>query len=75
VVFQADGPEDGGVRRLAALVVAPTLAPAAISAALRTAIDPVFLPRPLRRVAALPRNETGKLPRAELLRLLDAAGD
>jgi acyl-coenzyme A synthetase/AMP-(fatty) acid ligase len=33
-------------------------------------VDPVFLPRPLRLVDALPRNETGKLPRAALLRLL-----
>ena len=33
---------------------------------LRRSIDPVFLPRPLRKVAALPRNGTGKLPRAEL---------
>jgi acyl-coenzyme A synthetase/AMP-(fatty) acid ligase len=30
----------------------------------------VFLPRRLRLVDALPRNETGKLPRAALLRLL-----
>ncbi|TAM12673.1 MAG: AMP-ligase, partial [Rhodanobacter sp.] len=59
-----------GVHRVAALVVAPTLDEAAILAALRDAIDPVFLPRPLRRVAALPRNETGKLPRAALLALL-----
>ena len=42
----------------------------AILAALRQGIDPVFLPRPLKRVTALPRSETGKLPRAELLQLL-----
>jgi len=30
----------------------------------------VFLPRPLLRVDALPRNETGKLPRDALLALL-----
>jgi len=30
----------------------------------------VFLPRPLRLVASLPRNETGKLPRAALAALL-----
>jgi acyl-coenzyme A synthetase/AMP-(fatty) acid ligase len=35
-------------------------------AALREHVDPVFLPRPLRLVDALPRNETGKLPRAAL---------
>ena len=37
---------------------------------IQDAIDPVFLPRPLRLVEALPRNETGKLPRAALLDLL-----
>ena len=34
------------------------------------AVDAAFLPRPLRKVAALPRNETGKLPRAALLESL-----
>jgi acyl-coenzyme A synthetase/AMP-(fatty) acid ligase len=59
-----------GVRRLAAAVVAPGMDGAAIQAALRLAVDPVFLPRPLRLVAGLPRNETGKLPRESLLALL-----
>lgn len=71
VVFQLDG-EGDGVRRVAALAVAPTLDESAILAALRRAIDPVFLPRPLRCVAALPRNETGKLPRHVLAALLQA---
>ena len=35
--------------------------------ALRDRVDPVFLPRPFHLVASLPRNETGKLPRARLL--------
>ena len=39
---------------------------------LRQHLDPVFLPRPLRRVAALPRNETGKLPRQALEAMLHA---
>ena len=69
VVFQLDD-DARGVRRIAALAVAPDLDEAAILAALRTVIDPVFLPRPLRRVDALPRNETGKLPRDALLALL-----
>jgi acyl-coenzyme A synthetase/AMP-(fatty) acid ligase len=43
-----------------------------VMAALRDAMDPVFLPRPLRLVAELPRNETGKLPRAQLMALLAA---
>jgi acyl-coenzyme A synthetase/AMP-(fatty) acid ligase len=59
------------VNRLAALAVAPGLDESVILEALRQAIDPVFLPRPLKRVDTLPRNETGKLPRAALLALLD----
>jgi acyl-coenzyme A synthetase/AMP-(fatty) acid ligase len=59
------------VHRIAALAVAPGLDEHAILDALRLAIDPLFLPRPLRLVAALPRNETGKLPRAALIALLN----
>lgn len=70
VVFQLDEADAGGVRRIAALAVAPTLTEAAILDALRAAVDPVFLPRRLRLVDVLPRNETGKLPRAALLALL-----
>jgi acyl-coenzyme A synthetase/AMP-(fatty) acid ligase len=51
-----------GVRRLIVLVVAPDLTPAALVQALRERIDPVFLPRPLLFVDALPRNAAGKLP-------------
>jgi len=64
----------GEVARVAALVVAPTRSEAEILDALRAGVDPAFLPRPLRKVAALPRNETGKLPRAELLELLRHGG-
>ena len=73
VVFQLDA-DDGAVRRIAALAVAPRLEEAEILRALRAGIDPVFLPRPLRRVDALPRNETGKLPRDLLLQLLRGNG-
>ena len=72
VVFQLDASDAGGVRRIAALAVAPDIDEAGILRALRRGIDPVFLPRPLRRVAALPRNETGKLPHAALVQLLQA---
>jgi acyl-coenzyme A synthetase/AMP-(fatty) acid ligase len=70
IVFQLDEPGEGGVRRIAALAVAPSLDEHEILAALRRTIDPVFLPRPLRRVPTLPRNETGKLPRELLGALL-----
>lgn len=72
VVFQLDEEDAIGVRRIAALVVAPGLEESAILHTLRQHLDPVFLPRPLRRVAALPRNETGKLPRDALQALLHA---
>lgn len=67
VVFQMDDTDAIGVRRIAALAVAPGLDAGAILDALRCEIDPVFLPRPLKLVDALPRSETGKLPRAALL--------
>ncbi|WP_042701154.1 AMP-binding protein [Azospirillum sp. B506] len=62
---------DSGTTRLAALVVAPSLTAETLLARLRERIDPIFLPRPLRFVDALPRNPTGKLPREALLRMLD----
>ena len=67
VVFQMDDVDAMGIRRIAALAVAPGLEASAILDALRREIDPVFLPRPLKLVEALPRSETGKLPRAALL--------
>ncbi len=70
VVMQLADADTLGVHRIAALAVAPGLDEQRILDALRHAIDPVFLPRPLRLVEALPRNETGKLPRAALLELL-----
>jgi acyl-coenzyme A synthetase/AMP-(fatty) acid ligase len=65
-------PDETGtaVTRLIAFVVAPDKAAEHILSALRTVIDPVFLPRPLHLVPHLPRNETGKLTREALLGLL-----
>ena len=57
------------VTRLTAYVVAPGLTPRSLMAALRRRVDAAFLPRPLHFVEALPRNETGKLPRASLVEL------
>jgi len=66
-------PEKNGraVSRLTGLVVAPQLSEQEILDCLASEMDPVFLPRPLYRVDALPRNETGKLPRSSLLQLLE----
>jgi acyl-coenzyme A synthetase/AMP-(fatty) acid ligase len=67
--------ENGREPRLAAFVVAPGHRREEILESLRSRIDPVFLPRPLRLVEALPRNATGKLPRGNLLRLLQETGE
>lgn len=70
VFFEA--PVDGqqSVSRLCALVVAPELSREEILERLKKQIDLVYLPRPLYQVAQLPRTESGKLPRHELLKLL-----
>jgi len=70
VALQLDEEDGSGVRRIAALVVAPGRSESALLEDLRHAVDPVFLPRPFRRVDALPRNETGKLARAAVLEAL-----
>jgi acyl-coenzyme A synthetase/AMP-(fatty) acid ligase len=71
-VFFAPDERDTGNTRLIAFVVAPEHSTAQILSALRNAIDPVFVPRPLYRVASLPRNETGKLTRESLQGLVRA---
>lgn len=70
VVFQPDATASGAVRRVAALVVAPSLTPDAITDQLARSVDPAFIPRPLVILPRLPRNDVGKLPRAELLAAL-----
>ena len=62
------------VERVAACFVSRSLSAAELWARLACEIDPVFMPRPLRRVSALPRNELGKLARAELLAVLAGQG-
>jgi len=81
LLLSIDGVEDGAIflpdteatatrePRLIALIVAPACSAAEVLAKLRTKVDAAFLPRPLLRVQALPRNAQGKLPRAELLAL------
>lgn len=68
-VVQLDA-DAAGVRRIAALVVGDGLNEADIIDALRAQVDVVFLPRVVRFTEALPRNATGKLPRAALLQAL-----
>jgi hypothetical protein len=66
----ADDDAAGATPRLAAVALAPSLTAATILRRLRVRIDAAFLPRPLRVVDTLPRNQLGKLPRAEILRLI-----
>ena len=68
-VFLMPDEAEGGVTRLMAFVVAPAQSRDGLLEGLRARIDPVFLPRPLYFVEALPRNATGKLPRDRLLQL------
>jgi acyl-coenzyme A synthetase/AMP-(fatty) acid ligase len=79
-LLEVDGVQDGAfflldtghpLTRLTAVVVAPGKTREDIQRALRWSIDPVFLPRPLLLVPRLPRNETGKLPREALRRLIE----
>jgi acyl-coenzyme A synthetase/AMP-(fatty) acid ligase len=70
VVFQPDADAVGTIRRVAALVVAPTLTSREVLDRLAPGVDSAFLPRPLLIVDRLPRNELGKLPRENLLRAL-----
>lgn len=72
-----DGVEDGAFfdpgdldsnprARLVAFVVAPQRTTQSIVADLRARVEPAFLPRRMLKVAGLPRNEVGKIPRAAL---------
>jgi acyl-coenzyme A synthetase/AMP-(fatty) acid ligase len=56
-----------------AAVVAPTLSVASLRAALLRRVEPIALPRRFRLVAALPREDNGKLVRARMLALFDDA--
>lgn len=72
----ADGafflPDEGGgeaVTRLVCFAVAPGMSAEQVRAALRPHIDPLFMPRHLFLVPALPRGEAGKLRREDLAAL------
>ncbi len=72
-IFMPEASGSGAVRRLAALVVAPDMTESQVIELLRREVDPLFLPRPLVLVDALPRNDVGKLPRKLALELLASA--
>jgi acyl-coenzyme A synthetase/AMP-(fatty) acid ligase len=62
----------GSTTRLAAVVVAPLHTFESLQLELRKRIAPAFFPRPLKFVQSMPRNATGKLPHAELLRMINS---
>ncbi|MFO1390571.1 AMP-binding protein [Cellvibrio sp.] len=66
VVFLPENQQ--GEVRPAALIVSE-LDEKTILTEMATQVDAVFLPRPLRKVTALPRNETGKITQASLQQL------
>ncbi len=68
VFFMPDEVQEPITRPLA-FAVAPGMTAAEILKELRHYIDPVFLPRPLILLDALPRNAVGKLPRETLVKL------
>lgn len=56
--------------RLAAFVVAPGLSPNDIHSSLLRQLDPVFLPRPIVFLDALPRDGNGKIPASAMTELI-----
>lgn len=54
------------IQRVAALVVSDR-SEQEINGVLSGLLDPAFMPRPLRKVSAIPRNALGKVPREQLL--------
>lgn len=56
--------------RLVAFVVAPDLSVEDIVNEFKLHFDPAFMPRPIYKVEQLPREKSGKLPRKNLLELL-----
>jgi acyl-coenzyme A synthetase/AMP-(fatty) acid ligase len=69
-VFFPPTEDCNGHGRLAAIVVAPEIDDQTIVACLAEHIDAAFLPRPLYRVDALPREKSGKLPFERLRELI-----
>lgn len=61
-----------GVQRLAALVVSESTE-TDITNKLASLVDPVFMPRPLKKVDTIPRNTLSKAPREELMRAIQGS--
>lgn len=70
IFFMPDDDENRRTR-LSALVVAPTRDINELRHELSGYVDSVFLPRPMIKVDSLPYNESGKLPRADLINVIN----
>jgi 3-hydroxymyristoyl/3-hydroxydecanoyl-(acyl carrier protein) dehydratase len=75
VMVMPEAADGGTAVRPCAIVVAPGLSPKTILDALRRSVDAVFVPRRVVMVDALPRDPLGKLPKAHIAALLEAASD
>jgi len=75
VIVMPEATDGGTAVRPCAIVVAPGLSPKTILDALRRSVDAVFVPRRVVMVDALPRDPLGKLPKARIAALLEAASD
>lgn len=71
-VLSSEDAGQGAISRLMVVVVSPKLTSEQIKKKLRECIEPAFLPRYIFHVEELPRNETGKLTRENLNRLVTA---
>jgi len=69
VVFSPKPDGNGNEARVAGFAVCPGRDINHVREELAAIVDPVFLPRPLVKVDALPRNRTGKLRKLDLQRL------
>lgn len=72
VILMNDSGDPGEIVRPVALVVAPSLDETRLRARLSEVMPAVFVPRPIYFVPSLPRTQSGKLPRDDLLAIVNA---
>ena len=70
VAFLPERKQQEEITRLIALVVAPGMNSEQIRSALSEHLDSAFLPRPLLMVDKIPRNDVGKVTRADLAEII-----
>jgi acyl-coenzyme A synthetase/AMP-(fatty) acid ligase len=73
LAFQPEGLGSGVPNRIAALVVSRHLSAPEIARQVAGGLDAALIPRPLLLVERIPRDQVGKVPRAQLLQLARGA--